>query len=298
MKIILLLLCPLIIFGQRHYGTIDQDLLKGVVHIAKGKNIGTGFLVANYETNGVPGTYLVTNKHMIGFWNLCEPLIPVREIAVTFYTREQKQLFRTITIGISAWDGQLLKTVQPHPDQLVDIVLIDITHELIPDLAASVFAFRPEHLKTMAALPGLHVGMGDPVFALGYPSDIRSLTTNLPIAKAAYISSALDDSLNLKVWVTRKDSSWCRATIGGRIFLVDGNIIIGNSGGPIVTGKQPTYAAAGGYLVTESYREKGNVVIGIVSQGMGNTGINIIYGCDYIFELLELYAKFKATPGI
>jgi hypothetical protein len=97
--------------------------------------------------------------------------------------------------------------------------------------------------------------------------------------------------MKLNVSATRRDSTWCRLQISGKIFLVDGNIIGGNSGGPIVTGRQSVTRSGG--ASSSGQMQMKNVVIGVVSQGIARTGINIIYGCDYIFELLTFYRQFR-----
>lgn len=292
---ILLILAPITIFAQNNYGTIDQRLLKCVVYISKDeKRMGTGFLVSQKLVLKEKRTFLITNKHLLGTWNLCETtLIPNNSIDVVFYTKAELQPFRNTKITITENDGRLKRNVLPHANPKVDIVLIDITSQIKSELTGELPSFDISDLKEMDSLPSLLVGLGDPVFALGYPADTKSLKTNLPIAKAAYISSSLDGDMELIVKVSKDDCSdsvLCRSKIGGKIFLVDGNIIGGNSGGPIILGRQPVYAT-GGSIVTEDYKARGNVIVGIVSQGKPNTGINIIYGCDYIKELIKDYIR-------
>ena len=78
-------------------------------------------------------------------------------------------------------------------------------------------------------------GVGDLVFALGYPRGISSFPTNHPIAKATYLVSWPGEEISIPVTCELQPNGQPRiVTVTGKILIVDGLILHGNSGSPVL----------------------------------------------------------------
>lgn len=73
-----------------------------------------------------------------------------------------------------------------------------------------------------------------------------------------------------------------------KFFLVDGLIIGGNSGGPIIHPKMRKFRVKDGQFAWTK-EEVPNLVFGIVSFGLPGTGITTVYASDHILELINLF---------
>jgi S1-C subfamily serine protease len=277
------------IFSQENYGSIDSKLLKAVVRIecidlSGGRSTGTGFLVnVQRDSKGKQRMFLVTNKHMIGDYNPCDSFMAAKSINVTFYTKDSAKRFTTFPIPIS--NGlHIEKNIYLHPNRQVDIAIIEI-NSVASVQGASITSFDTSILVPLREFGKYRVGVGDHIFAIGYPADIRSITSNLPIAKSGWISSNLDGDVVLQTRWQKRDSTFCAPLLKGKIFLIDGSIIPGNSGGPVLLARDLGHYS-GNFLANNDYEPPKNVVLGIVSSGFGSTGINIIYSTDYILEII------------
>ena len=132
------------------------------------------------------------------------------------------------------------------------------------------------------------IGIGSQIFAIGYPAGIKLDKTNFPIAKSGYISSPLSGKIELTTSVLNHANRPCPLTYNCKFFLVDGLIIGGNSGSPIVNPNETKYRISNGQIQF-TQNPIPNLIIGIVSSGMNGTGISIIFPSDYILELVNAF---------
>lgn len=130
---------------------------------------------------------------------------------------------------------------------------------------------------------------------MGYPLGITSLKNNYPIAKSGYLASLPGEEFVVNFPVMNRKDERVSARIQGKILAIDGLIVGGNSGGPVVLPieskvrhdpktKQLQFA-------TEATK---NFVIGIVSSILGASGVNIAYSSDYVRDLIELYVAHES----
>jgi len=137
------------------------------------------------------------------------------------------------------------------------------------------------------------------VFALGYPLGITSLLTNRAVAKAGYLAAIPGEELAFstpsKTCDGKKDGL---VVLRGKLLLVDGLIVPGNSGGPVLL---PAGESFGRDSITGQFQirmTKSNRIIGIVSSTLGPSGLSVAYSSDYIDELIEVLLKRnEAKPG-
>jgi S1-C subfamily serine protease len=299
----LCLLSPVIIQAQGQPGRVQPELLKAVVKIELPPNdkglipTGTGFLVSREVTikgNTVRKTFLVTNKHVLGDWNAADANI------VNYYDWIDVYFYRTIAtsglyykplrIGLKDKDGKIIHKVKIHLNPIIDIGIIALDEELSPSNNIDLISFDISYLLPFNRISVWFTGLGDQVFAMGYPLGITSLKNNYPIAKSGYLASLPGEEFVVNFPCENRNKERVNARIEGKILAVDGLIVGGNSGGPVVLPSETKirHDPKTNQVQFTSEQIK-NYVIGIVSSILGPSGVNIVYSSDYIQDLIELY---------
>ncbi|CAM3731363.1 trypsin-like peptidase domain-containing protein [Mucilaginibacter galii] len=242
---------------------------------------GTGFFVYKQFPSGDYKVFLVTNKHMVGQWSLIDTLKLDKDIKVNFYTKSKEARIEIVPL-INA-QGVPLSTVHAYPNQLIDIVVIDVTDFLrqSSNFNLDVYATEISLLPSLMNLSGFNIFTGDQVFVIGYPAGIGTVTLSMPLIKSAVISSPMVNTLDLPIMLANNQTT----SIYGKLILLDGYIVGGNSGGPVVVPRRR-------YPEDKSniHNEK-NRIIGIVSSVYTNTGLTIVYAADYIKDLVNKYSQ-------
>lgn len=285
-------------------GRIPPQLLKAVVKIEvpspperRGRRrTGTGFLVSRaLAHDGRPArvSFLVTNKHLLGDWNLADGRISTyhRAIKVFFYRKAGASgpSYAPIPIALVDDDGSPKEHISLHPDPHIDIALIRLDAELFTSYALDLVTFDAGELvpfdQIMAATA---TGLGDQVFALGYPHGITSLRDNYPVAKAGYLSSVPGVEFAVEVPLRNRRRERVTARLEGKILLLDGVVVGGNSGGPVVlpVGPEAGHSPPSRHQPRATGPNK-NLVLGVVSGGISSAGLAMVYSADYILDLLD-----------
>jgi len=241
---------------QQSVGRIQHGVLKSVVKVVSSpdnsgqRTTGTGFLVSRQVGGKRQFVFLVTNKH-------------------------------------------ISKRLVLHSDPKIDVAAIALDQELLSTNNIDLVSFDTSFLLPFNKIISEETsgtGLGDQVFALGYPLGITSLNTNYPIAKGGYIASVPGQEFRIDVPTLNRQGQQVKATIQGKIVIVDGLIVPGNSGGPVIIpaetkvrvnpeSKQFQYSS----MPTQ------NLVIGIVSTGLGTSGLTAVVSSDYILDLINTY---------
>lgn len=143
----------------------------------------------------------------------------------------------------------------------------------------------------LTAAQTLVICIGDPVIALGYPLGIRSLSNDYPMAKMGYLASRPGEEISIPTHVLDRTGANVPVVIEGKFLVVDGLIVPGNSGGPVVL--------VGGARVSQdtktnqllfSTKPLENDVMGVVSCALGG-GLTVVVSSDYVFDLLDWTPK-------
>ncbi|MCG2612676.1 hypothetical protein LZZ85_00230 [Terrimonas sp. NA20] len=280
-----LTLSSLVCFSQLQTGRLDEQILKSIVVIKKGTATGTGFLVGKLGSanTGYGKLFLVTNKHMIGSYSLVDTLMIADSIQIFFYDSSNNNQILPIVLKLKP-EGIPSHAIHLHPNPKVDVVAIDITYIVnqVPEIYK--YCILSQMLLPLKEIPvETNTGWGSPVFAIGYPFGIRVNNTNTPVLKSGIIASALTGDLEIaSSWKNRKGAI-LTAVQSGSFFLVDGLIVGGNSGGPIVTPAEKIERKLGDRTLA---KYQPNYVLGIVSHGVSGSGISTIFSSDTIIELL------------
>jgi hypothetical protein len=284
---------------------ISDQVLKSVIQIVTPQQTtGTGFLVAVPSKRAEQPTgvmsFLVTNKHMLGNWN------PI-DGDFDHYDSITIHLYRTVAaadppvqrvhVPLKTSEGKLnVSRVAFHADKRVDVAIVridDVARQHFNKLRepANMKVLTSEWLEPFANLPGKYGYIGAQIFALGYPHGITSLLTNNPVAKVGHLSATAGEELALRTqWVTRAKQT-STITLRGKLILVDGLIVGGNSGGPIVLPSSGIWGRDPKTGETVMGHGGSSKVWGIVSSGVTPAGLSWAYATDYITSLIEVFLK-------
>lgn len=285
-KLFVLLFKINILFSQTNNPEIlDSRLINAVVQIAADTTFGTGFLIRSGEK-----TLLVTNKHVIGDWNPIDPMLFFNKIKVTLYSGNAEQILPlTIELNISK-NGIPFNEVKIHESEKIDIAVIDISNQ-IKELVKRFWLSNTNFIDTskLIRLNKINhmVSYGSQVFAIGYPAGIKSFLTNQPIVKTVNISSSLDGKLIFQQQWKNRNKDSVNIKTEGSVFIVDGNIVGGNSGGPIITSKQIIHIEANNQVLKSKGMD--NYIIGIVSNIWKNQGLTLVFSSDNIQEVIRQF---------
>jgi S1-C subfamily serine protease len=268
------------------------------------RSTGTGFLVSKEITINdkvIRKTFLVTNNHILGDWNASDgDIIKYNDgFDVYFYrTKTVSGLFYSpLWVGLKNKKGKIKQKVKLHPDPKVDIGIIYLDEELSPSNNIDLASFDVSYLLPFNQIKAWSTGIGDQVFAMGYPLGITSLKSNYPIAKSGYIASMPGEDFVANVpCVNRKGVIVNDTQIKGKLLVIDGLIVGGNSGGPVLLPSEiKSRLDPNTNQVQFTAEPVRNFVIGIVSSNLGPSGVNIAFSSDYILEVIDLFLSENYT---
>jgi hypothetical protein len=294
-------------YGQ----VIEKAVLDSVVQIITPTGTGTGFLV------GIPPdkskdqeyeTFLVTNKHILGCWT------PLEGNMAPFHDRITLRLYRVkpessgpvidVPVQLKNPDGSLdTSRVALHPDSSVDVAVVSLERRTLfqANFTGTVLIrmLTRDYFKPFQSLRDGFTDIGNVVFALGYPLGITSLLTNRPVAKAGYLAAVPGEELAFTTtWKTCDGKKEASVILRGKLLLVDGLIVPGNSGGPVLLPAGESFGQDSTSGQFQIRMTKNNRIIGIVSGTLGPSGLSVAYSSDYADELIEFLLKgTSGKPG-
>lgn len=265
-------------------GPLDRNIINAVVEIKNGNELGTGFLI--YAGKRV---FLITNKHMIGDWNPYDGLYNIStSIDIVFYGKDGKDSNQITPITVEypiSKNNQLVSAVFLHPQKEIDITALEVT-QIVSELPVDRTNYLDSNILVSLYKAEKVESYGSRLFTIGYPSGITSYNSNQPIVKSGSISSSLDGQLVLEENWQTKDGTTKKVFLNAKVFLVDGAVVPGNSGGPVVTSKELTWRYINGQGA-RWFNYLSNVILGIVSHTLGNSNISVIYSSDYVLDILR-----------
>lgn len=193
----------------------------------EGVGFGTGFLIRPTFQGPSQGAkvikfFVVTNKHVLGDERHKLPI-------VTLYPRvaPSQQGTRDV-LDIPLHDPSGVPVVFEHPDPKVDILLIDVTEQILSNTSIEHDAPSQDvfYLPSTVAPGSLHVEVGTPIAIVGYPgietgNGPVAQQYNEPIVYHGTVATSPDHSYN-------EDG---KALPG---FLINATAIPGHSGSPVI----------------------------------------------------------------
>ena len=290
------------IAGQTGEIPVDPQVLPIVVKIdtfsAREKKFitGTGFIVSREvkhtsETKRV--SFLVTNKHMVSDWTLADGDIRDfnKYLQVHFYRTDFSPEHPTQSMRIDLCDKQGRvddQKVQTHSSPSVDIAVVFLQSDLEKATNINVPSFDVSFLLPFDRITSNYFNIGSQVFVIGYPLGITSLRNNYPLAKFGYIASTPGEEFALETVASDRINILKKVKLVGKLLVIDGLIVPGNSGGPVVLPsviKTRINPESKNWEYTKEASK--NLVIGILAGGLGSSGLSYTYSSDYIIETIN-----------
>jgi len=173
--------------------------------------------------------------------------------------------------------------VKVHPNPAIDIAVVDISN-FRQDPDVMTFSIQKSFFMSLAETQK-YLTYGSHVFTIGYPQGLKNLKTNQPLVKSAFISSSLDGQLTMKQSWKNRNGQMRSTLTDGKIFIIDGMIIPGNSGGPVIMPQEVRWFMVNGQL--KHSLPMYNFIIGIVSNIYANTGLTVVFSTDHIQEVID-----------
>ena len=289
---------------------LDPALLKSVVRIewppdAQGNvpKTGGGFLMlANEDPSG--RIFLITNKHMIGDWNYADADTQTYTpwINVFFYHVGDPTGATYKATKIDLLNGTALDTtkVHMHSSPRIDLVAIDVNDKVRdPQEHIDRTCYGLSYLVPFVKIKDYDTTIADEVIALGYPLGISSLRNAYPIAKMGYLASTPGEEVTIPIKPKNRAGVDTPVTVDGKFLVVDGLIVPGNSGGPVVLvgGDRMRLVEiehSGKYQRQFLEAPIKNYVTGVISCALGG-GLTAVVSSDYLIELLKPLAPTPAA---
>lgn len=248
---------------------------------------GTGFLVSRKMGDDRSRIFLVTNKHVLN--DNDELRKDTRHITLFLNEKDSSgrvklRAYQIIFDNKNEW--------REHPDKNIDVLAIDVTNLILDNKNIShktasyeIFANNPDTHSP------IYVNVGDDVLVIGYPLGLTQSGEPLPVESLE--GSALP--------IVRQGilSTPIKSRIDGLSgFLIDGAVIPGSSGSPVIL--KPRY----GYLRGNEWimGSQPAALLGIVSgtklkrdTHLGDftwqTNMGVVYNTDTIKDTVELFFK-------
>jgi len=206
---------------------LQKKILKSTVYIKNEfENVGTGFLISKKLTENSNSLFLITNKHVLrknGDGNYS------KYIQVRFYRKnpqENEPIITWVKIPILDEKNNFTEIVFMHPEEQVDIVGIAIGG-LVNQFSSFIdfVHFSDDAILTRAKTQKEAIDAGEDLLVLGYTAGIFSENNYLPLVKMCLLASSSAEDLSISIG---------NKLIKGKIYLVDGALFGGNSGGPVI----------------------------------------------------------------
>lgn len=190
--------------------------------------LGTGFLVSRKIDGNKRKIFLCTNKHVLNRNK------KQREKAekITCYINVEKQdgtiVGEKIDLRLIFDNG--IKRWKEHPDDSVDVLVFDVS-DLIVNIPSMVRKWANYDLfADEKILKEQDITIGEDIMVIGYPMGFTQGDTNFPIVRQGIIASQIGQKFIEKT----KDKQGNITTNIYRGFLIDGGLIPGSSGSPVI----------------------------------------------------------------
>jgi hypothetical protein len=191
---------------------------------------GTGFLVKRDINETSAKIFLVTNKHVL------HKETAQRQVATHIVCHMNKKNAAGEVVGVDidfplTYTGTANKNWKEHSNEHIDILAIDITELIIahPDLEKKWVDYSL--FVTPEIIQSEDLTIGEDIMVLGYPSSFKQGNTNFPIVRQGIVASQLG-----QIYIDKTLSDAAGNILERQIpgFLIDGGLIPGSSGSPVV----------------------------------------------------------------
>jgi len=253
---------------------------------------GTGFLVFRAIDEKSGRVFLATNKHVLHKKAEMRQRATRVLLHLNIKNADGSITGQTTEIPLNLDDGS--KRWREHPDEDVDVLVFDVTPLLVqyPQIEKrwadySLFVDR-------AKLEELDITIGEEVLVIGYPLGLRHAKTNFPLVRGGIIATRIGE--NLEDEHKEEDGTIRKRLLRG--FLIDGAVIPGSSGSPVVLKPTPARFTRQGIMLGSPPPP---ILLGIVAETWyapvripggyipSFAGLGLAFDADTVRETIELF---------
>jgi len=255
---------------------------------------GTGFLVARKIEQEKIKVFLCTNKHVL---NIKKELRDnATKVILHLNVKEVggKILGKPYELALIWPDGG--KRWKEHPETDIDVLVLDVTDLIVtlPDMEKK-WADYSLFVDTKV-LSEQDITIGEEVMVVGYPLGFKQGDTNFPIIRQGIVASQIGKKF-IEESIDKDGNKKSRVLRG---FLIDGGVIPGSSGSPVIL-KPVTGRFVGNKIVMGAAQP---YLLGIVAEtryapirttGIGTipsyAGLGLAFDALTVKETIELFFK-------
>ena len=188
---------------------------------------GTGFLVSRSISDSKAGVFLASNKHVLNRNPDLRKRADEIRLHLNFREPDGTIVGKAAILPLDLGDGS--KRWREHPDQDVDVIAFDVTQLLVqyPQIERKTVPYSG--FADKAKLEEMDITIGEEILVVGYPIGLKQGTTNFPIVRSGIIATRIGEPFVDQV---EENGTTRRRVVRG--FLIDGAIIPGSSGSPVV----------------------------------------------------------------
>lgn len=252
---------------------------------------GTGFLVNRSVDEARSKVFLVTNKHVLhedaAERQKADKVVLHLNVKGDgdVITAQAAELPLNLNDGSKAW--------REHPERDVDVLVFDVTQGIVENPQVVKRFANYSLFADATKLQELDITIGEEIAVIGYPLGLRHRTTNFPLIRGGIIATRIGEALEDEV--EEPDGTVRKRILRG--FLIDGAIIPGSSGSPVVLKPTPGRFVNGAIVMGSPEP----VLLGIVAEtklaSISTTagvipsfaGLGLAFDAETVRETIELF---------
>lgn len=248
---------------------------------------GTGFLVYRAINEKSGRVFIVTNKHILH--EDARKRLAASKILLHLNIKNEEGLIvgRSAEIPLNLDDGT--KQWREHPDKDVDVLAIDVTSLLVQYQQIEKKWADYSLFADKAKLSEFDITIGEEIMIIGYPIGLHQGTSNFPLVRAGIIATRIGE--NFEDEYKEPDGTIRKRILRG--FLIDGGIIPGSSGSPVVLKPSIGRFVKGGIAIGSAPP----MLLGIVAETryvpmhQSFAGLGLAFDAETVRETIELFFK-------
>lgn len=265
--------------------------------------LGTGFLIGQEFQPNKCRIFLATNKHVLH--HSLEGRARAKYVIFHLNEKGDDGVIKATSCEVACLYPDGTPIWREHPDVDVDVLVFHVS-EMFTARPRIIFKFTTiDHVLDRKGIVEHDITIGEEIIVVGYPLGLRHRTTNFPLFRSGMIATRIGEQLEDE---TRTSDGGCRKrTLRG--FLVDGGVIPGSSGSPVIL-KPTTSWLQGGNIRMGAIRPP--MVLGIIAETRYATisrqipggddirafaGLGIAVDAETIKETIALFPNPQIDPS-
>jgi len=252
---------------------------------------GTGFLVAREVKKDQVKVFLCTNKHVLNEEKALREKATKIVCHLNVKDKNGKIVGRAYELPLKI-NGK--RRWNEHPEKNVDVLVFDVTDLIVkvPEIEKKWATYSL--FADPSVLAEQDITIGEEVMVIGYPLGFRQGKTNSPIVRQGIVASQIGQRF-VEEFVDKNKKQYTREYRG---FLVDGGMVPGSSGSPVIL-KPVTGRHVHGTIVMGTVQP---YLLGIVAEtryapipaqkgAIGYAGLGLAFDALTVKETIELFFK-------